>query len=272
MRTSRFAITVTTVLAVSALLSPFGTGSAEATASTVSPTGTNNWSCRATTAHPNPVVLVHGTYGDMTVWNTMGPALANAGYCVYALNYGNQGTESMATSAGELKSFVDKVLASTGATKVSIVGHSQGGTMPRYYLKNLGGAAKVNDMISISAANHGTTNTGVTAKMVGYPSCVACGQLLAGSSFLASLNATDETPGAVSYTNIATSYDKVVTPYTSGYLAGPSTTNIKLQDDCPADTASHSQMPSDPAVIRLVGSALATTGPTPAAYRPKCTW
>ncbi len=245
---------------------------AGAVASTVAPRGTNNWSCKANAAHPNPVVLVHGTYGDMTVWNTMGPALANAGYCVFVLNYGSQGTASMATSAGELKTFVDKVLASTGAAKVSIVGHSQGGTMPRYYLKNLGGAAKVNDLVSLSAANHGTTNTGVAAKMVGYPTCVACGQLLAGSTFLASLNASDETPGSVSYTNVVTSYDKVVTPYTSGYLSGPSTTNIRLQDDCPADTATHSQMPLDPAVIRIVGTALATSGPVPASYRPKCTW
>jgi len=272
MRASRSTVIVTVVLAVAALLSPFATSTAQAVASTVAPAGTNSWSCKATAAHPNPVVLVHGTYGDMTVWNTMGPALANAGFCVYALNYGSQATASMATSAGELKTFVDKVLASTGATKVAIVGHSQGGTMPRYYLKNLGGAAKVTDLVSISAANHGTTNTGVTAKMVGYPTCVACSQLLTGSSFLSSLNATDETPGAVSYTNIVTSFDKVVTPYTSGYLSGPSTTNIRLQDLCPADTASHTQMPGDPAVIRLVGNALLTNGPASATYRPKCTW
>ena len=245
---------------------------ADAVASTVPPQGVNNWSCKATPSRPNPVVLVHGTYGDMTVWNTMGPALVNAGFCVYALNYGNQATDSMSTSAATLKTFVDKVLASTGATKVSLVGHSQGGTMPRYYLKNLGGAAKVEDLVSISAANHGTTNTGVTAKVVGYPTCVACSQLLSGSSFLGSLNATDETPGSVSYTNIVTSYDKVVTPYTSGYLSGPSTSNIRLQDLCPADTSSHNQVLSDPAVIRLVGSALLTSGPTPTSYRPRCTW
>ena len=271
MRAPRLAVVLAALSAlVCSLLGP--AGPAGAVASTVAPTGTNNWSCRATAARPNPVVLVHGTYGDMTAWNTMGPALAGAGYCVYALNYGSQGTASMATSAGELKTFVDKVLASTGAAKVSIVGHSQGGTMPRYYLKNLGGAAKVNDLVSISAANHGTTNSGVTARMVGYPTCVACGQLLAGSSFLSSLNATDETPGAVSYTNVVTSYDRVVTPYTSGYLSGPSTTNVRLQDYCPADTASHTQMLTDPAVIRLVGSALVTSGPVPATYRPKCTW
>jgi triacylglycerol esterase/lipase EstA (alpha/beta hydrolase family) len=144
--------------------------------------------------------------------------------------------------------------------------------MPRYYLKNLGGAAKVNDLVSISAANHGTSNSAVTARMVGYPVCSACTQLVTGSSFLGSLNATDETPGDVSYTNVVTAYDKVVTPYTSGYLSGPNTTNIRLQDLCPSDTAGHNQGPADPAVIRIVGAALLTAGPTPATYRPKCTW
>ena len=271
MRPARLAGVATAALTV--LCSAFGpSGAAHAVASTTAPYGANNWSCKPGAARPNPVVLVHGTYGDMSMWGTLSAALVNTGFCVYALNYGSQGTASMATSAAELKTFVDKVLASTGATKVSIIGHSQGGTMPRYYLKNLGGAAKVNDMISISAANHGTTNTGVTARIVGYPTCVACSQLLAGSTFLTSLNATDETPGAVSYTNVVTSYDKVVTPYTSGYLSGPGTTNLRLQDLCPSDTSSHTQGPDDPAVIRIIGAALLTSGPAPATYRPKCTW
>src|SRR5690349_13310901 len=113
MRPTRSAVVLAAVLAFASLFSPLATGSAQAVASTVAPTGTNNWSCRVTAAHPNPVVLVHGTYGDMTVWNTMGPALANAGYCTFALNYGSQGTTSMVSSASELKTFVDKVLAST---------------------------------------------------------------------------------------------------------------------------------------------------------------
>jgi hypothetical protein len=34
------------------------------------------------------VVLVHGTFADMTVsWNLISPALKASGYCVFALDY-----------------------------------------------------------------------------------------------------------------------------------------------------------------------------------------
>ena len=41
--------------------------------------------------HPQPVVLVHGLPANRTVnWSTMSPFLANRGFCVFALTYGNR--------------------------------------------------------------------------------------------------------------------------------------------------------------------------------------
>jgi triacylglycerol esterase/lipase EstA (alpha/beta hydrolase family) len=121
----------------------------------VSPPGANDFSCRPTAAHPDPVVLVHGTLFDQTLtWNLLAPALERAGYCVFALDYGNRGTQPIEQSAAQLATFIGRVLSATGAGRVSIVGHSQGGMMPRYYLKFMGGTAHVDKLIGLAPSIH----------------------------------------------------------------------------------------------------------------------
>ena len=237
----------------------------------VPPPGANDFTCKPTAAHPAPVVLVHGTFeGAADNWATASPKFKAAGYCVFALEYGNRGTGDIAASAGQLQRFVDAVLAATGAQKVSMVGHSQGGMMPRYYLKFLGGASKVDDLVGLAPSNHGTDNPG--ALVAGATFCPACDQQRAGSPFLTNLNAGDETPGAVSYTQIETRYDEVVTPYTSGFLAadGNAVTNMTLQDKCPNDTSEHLRTPYDVAAIQITVNALGRSGPADPAFQPAC--
>src|SRR6476646_4095907 len=128
--------TATLVIALMAVLA----GSATAAAAIPPPPGAN-LPCRPTAAHPEPVILVHGTAENMfNNWQAMAPALKAAGYCVYAFDYGSYngsgavgvyGLGDIAQSAQELKAYVDSVLARTGASKVDLVGHSQGGMMPR---------------------------------------------------------------------------------------------------------------------------------------------
>ena len=235
-----------------------------------SPPGANDFTCKPTAAHPSPVVLVHGTFEDATEnWSLVAPQVKAAGYCVFALEYGNRGTGDIPTSAGQLKRFVDAVLAATGARKVSVVGHSQGGMMPRWYIKFLGGAAKVDDLVGLAPSNHGTTNPGAFA--TGATFCEACDQQRAGSPFLQQLNAGDETPGAVSYTVVETRYDEVVTPFTSAFLAaGPNTANILLQDACPADVIDHNFIPDDRVALRWTLQALGRPGPADPASPPPC--
>ena len=237
--------------------------------------GVNDWGCKPSTAHPRPIVLVHGTFGDRRhLLEPLSAALIAEGFCVFSLDYGNRGTTDIPTSAQTLKTFTDKVLAATGARKVSMVGHSQGGMMPRYYIKFLGGAGKVDDLVGLVPSNHGTNDTGpgnpLTQTVFGIV-CPACLQQTAGSPFLTQLNAGDETPGRVSYTQITTKYDEVVTPYLSAYLAeGKRTTNITLQDLCPYDLSEHVVIPTDPVAIQLVLNALGRKGPADPAFRPVC--
>lgn len=263
-----------------------GVPAAQADTVDVSPPGANDWSCKPSAAHPYPVVLVPGTFENMAKnWATMSPALKSQGYCVFALNYGAtngvDATGPVADSARQLAPFVDKVLASTGARKVDLVGHSQGGMMPRYYLGFLGGADKVNHLVGIAPSNHGTrglitpTPDAVPpATSVGGSNCQACADQQAGSPFLTELNSIGDTVPGPAYTVISTTHDEVVTPYPSQFLAGPArqVTNITIQDKCPADVIDHDQAPNDSVTQRLVSDALGQPAGRPGnpAYQPSC--
>ena len=232
--------------------------------STASPPGANDWSCKPSSAHPFPVILVNGTFADMSDnWQAVSPLLYDNGYCVFAFNYGSYngsgafgvyGTGYIEQSASQLSAFVDQVLAATGASKVDLVGHSQGGMMPRYYVNFGGGDGKVHTLVGLAPSNHGTTLDGLFTLASYFPGasnlvlsdCPACSEQEAGSPFITHLNASGETRPDVNYTVIQSHNDEVVTPYTSAFLAGGSNvTNILLQRQCALDQGEHLSMPYD---------------------------
>jgi pimeloyl-ACP methyl ester carboxylesterase len=237
-----------------------------------SPPGANDWACKPTSAHPYPVILVHGTFADMSdSWQALSPLLYNNGYCVFALNYGSYngsgaygvyGTGPIETSAAQLGNFVDQVLAATGASQVDLVGHSQGGMMPRYYMKFDGGASKVHALIGLASSNHGTTLNGLFTLASFFPganatlaNCPACAEQQAGSSFMVKLNSSPD-PASATYTVIESQNDEVVTPYTSAFL--PQADNITLQRQCGLDQGEHLSMPYDHIAV---GDALTALDP-----------
>jgi triacylglycerol lipase len=267
----RLAAASAVVAALAAVAAPAASADVTDLLPSVSPPGANDFSCRPSATHPSPVVLVHGTFeGAADNWSTLSPQLEAAGYCVFALEYGDRGTGEIAASAGQLARFVDAVLAATGAHRVSLVGHSQGGMMPRWYIKFLGGATKVDDLVGLAPSNHGTTNPG--AFVTGATFCEACDEQRAGSAFLEQLNAGDETPGAVSYTVVETRYDEIVTPFTSAFLSGgANTANVLLQDACPNEVIDHHLIPHSALAIRWTLQALGRRGPADPSDPPSCT-
>ncbi|ALM42565.1 esterase/lipase family protein [Streptomyces sp. FR-008] len=242
-------------LTAAAVLTPAATASAAPTAQATASSGWNDYSCKPSAAHPRPVVLVHGTFANsVDNWLVLAPYLVNRGYCVFSLDYGQlpgvpliRGLGPIDKSAEQLRDFVDKVLAATGAPEADLVGHSQGGMMPRHYLKFLGGADKVNALVGIAPDNHGTTLLGLTKLLPHFPGAEkflndktpALADQIAGSPFLTRLNEGGDTVPGVQYTVIATRYDQVVTPYRSQYLDGPNVRNVLVQDLCPVNISEH---------------------------------
>lgn len=245
-----------------------------------------NVPCTPSAAHPYPVVLTEGTFASM--YNSFGaiaPDLANNGYCVYAFNYGQTlpftgffAMGDIRSSAGQLSTEVNRVLTETGASKVDIVGWSQGGMMPRYYINELGGASKVNMLVGFAPSNYGTNLDGLTNLLAGLGvlgldtallsiTCDACVQQLQGSSFLTNLNQTPTVPG-VKYVVIETSKDEVVTPFTNAFLpAGPNVQNITLQNQCSQDASDHLSIGYDSNALQDMVNAL---GPDAPGFQPTC--
>ena len=251
------------------------------------PPGSDIWNCRPSATHPYPVILVHGTLANENFsWQALSPMLANAGYCVFAFNYGADsstfghfyGLADIVQSAKQLSTFTDKVLAATGAGQVDMVGHSQGGMMPRYYVQFLGGAAKVHMLVGLAPSNEGTTvdGLGTLATLfgdIGVPvlslsGCVSCTQQLVGSAFLQKLNAGGGISPSVRYAVIESRYDEVVTPYTNAFLpAAPNVQNTLLQNQCSTDFTEHLGIIYDPIALQDVMNAL---GPDFPAFHPSC--
>lgn len=247
---------------------------AETTQPQSSPPGANNWSCRPSASHRYPVVLLHGTVFDMTLsWQALSPLLANAGWCVFAFNYGGsspanpiQGTGVIEQSALQLSDFVQKVRSATGASQVDLVGHSQGGgVLPRYYLQVLSGAPFVHALVGLAPSNHGTDVDhfiSLLSLVPGGPNlafgvwCPACVEQFTGSSFLQGLNGQGDTADGVYYTVIESRFDEIVTPYQSAFLRGTQVTNITLQDQCSLDAVDHIAITYDHIALQDVVNAL----------------
>ncbi|MFD6417477.1 esterase/lipase family protein [Streptomyces sp. NPDC060194] len=244
------------LLAVMLLLVPSAPASAGTAQAAAAPSsGWNDYSCKPSAAHPRPVVLVHGTFANsVDNWLVLAPYLVKRGYCVFSLDYGQlpgvpffHGLGPVDRSAEQLDTFVDRVRGATGAARVDIVGHSQGGMMPNYYLKFLGGAQEVNALIGLAPSNHGTTLLGLTRLLPYFPGVdrfiddrtPALADQVAGSPFVTKLTAGGDTVPGVRYTVIATRYDQVVTPYRSQYLSGPNVRNVLVQDLCPLNISEH---------------------------------
>lgn len=200
----------------------------------------------AAAAAPDPVIIVNGTFGPAFFYEPLAARLRHDGYQAFIFELPNLGTGDIAATARDLNTFADRVRAQTGAAKVDLVAHSQGGLVARQYIKFLGGSSEVDSLVSLAAPHYGTVIANLAA-FFGLGNClgiVACNQMAAGSSFLNSLNAGDDTIGAVRYTNLYTVFDELVRPIANATLQDGAT-NVLIQSQCPLRVVDHIGLPLD---------------------------
>jgi triacylglycerol esterase/lipase EstA (alpha/beta hydrolase family) len=211
----------------------------------------------ASAATNDPVIVVAGTFSPSFANQLIAQRLRNQGFDVTVFQLPTLGTQSITTTAKSLGPIVDQVRARTGASRVDLVGHSQGGLVARDYVKNNGGAAKVDKIVTLGTPHYGTALANL-ATLVTFGTCVnlqGCKDMQQGSTYLNNLNAGSDVISPTKIVSIRTQQDEVVFPI-SNSVVKDGATNIRLQDKCPLRVVDHLTLITDGAVASGVISAL----------------
>jgi triacylglycerol lipase len=217
-------------------------------------------------ATPNPVILVAGLSGPSIAYEPLAARLRGDGYRVFIYQLPGLGFGDIPESARAFGTYLAQLKASLGASKVDVVGHSEGGLVARYYLKSLGGTTNVQRYISLGTPQYGTAIANII-RFLARGDCIgitACQQMAVGSTFLAGLNAGDDTPGAVRYTAIRTAQDELVRPVDNARL-DDGATNLLIQSRCPLRIVGHLGLILDGTTYTAIHQAL-----TDQPINPRC--
>lgn len=237
----------------------------------------NDFSCKSA-SHPDPVILLHGLgatyYEDI---NFLENYLQTKGFCTFSITYGAYdgfplvgGLKPIAESSAQIAAFINEVKEKTGASKVNLVGHSEGAFQTLYTAKFGGVASSIDTITAIAPPTHGTSfanlvklgtlllggrdNLDNIIKKVG---CGACDDLVTDGGAIKKLN--DGKPIAQpgnTVTIIASRYDELVTPTKTSFVGEDGVNNIYVQDYCPLDPVGHIGEAYDTNVWNLVLNSL----------------
>ncbi|MBB4687552.1 esterase/lipase family protein [Amycolatopsis jiangsuensis] len=189
--------------------------------------------------------------------NAMGDAQISAEYVVYAIRHVHE----------------------ISGRKIAVLGHSQGGTEPRFALRFWPDVRPmVADYVTFAGTNHGSPLINALC-----PPVAGCSpslwQQTVNSQYIQAMNSGQETFPGISYTNIYSIVDEFVQPNlddngtTSLHGGGGSITNVSIQSVCPTDLASeHIAVGTyDPVAYALAMDAVTHDGPASPARVPAST-
>lgn len=213
-----------------------------------------------------PILLVHGTTSNPEAdwsWNWV-RELDRRGWPHCEVSLPDSGNADVQTGAEHVVRAIRSMSARAGGRRIDVVGHSQGGMVPRWALKYWPDTrAKVDDLVGLASSNYGTQVFDVQC-LVGVCSAASWQQRTT-SGFLAALNDGPDTWPGVSYTQVGTVYDEIVVPYTSTSLRAPAgdarVTNTTVQAVCPSEVVEHFGMSASQGAWLVGLDALVHPGP-----------
>ncbi|MYR05880.1 alpha/beta fold hydrolase [Gordonia sp. SID5947] len=187
------------------------------------------------------VLIIPGQYVGAVPFAPMADDLTSRGYPTAVLDLPGF---DIKTDARKIGAAVGRIHREHPADRIALVGHSIGGISARYYLKEMGGHAKVATYVAVGSPQYGSPG--------------ACGQDAApevcpGTSFMTSLNKGDDTPGKTQYYGVRSAREWV-----DGHLDGGQcrVTPIPANESLPALGLEHTFEPLDPKIWDVTAAAI----------------
>ncbi|MFJ6676991.1 esterase/lipase family protein [Actinosynnema sp. NPDC091369] len=217
-------------------------------------------------ARTTPVLLLAGTAVNTDQyfsWNWK-PALTKAGipWCasdVPVPDAANQNLDDIQVRAEYVVHAIRTMRAMAGR-RISVIGHSQGGVVPRWALRFWPDVRPmVDDVIALAPTSHGTP---LGTRICSADCHPAIWQQRVPANFYRALDSHQQTFRGISYTVIRSDFDPMVPPEAADLTGPGDITNARIQDACPADTADHDGVGTVDAVAEALAlDALRHRGP-----------
>jgi pimeloyl-ACP methyl ester carboxylesterase len=191
-----------------------------------------------------PILMIHGFLGTRGSMYVLERRLVEDGFVVVSFNLGTLNVRDIRRSAFLIHRKIERILSQTPSQRIDIIGHSMGGLIGLYYVKKLGGHARVRKLIMMGTPIRGTWAALVGVVTLGLWS-TSSWQLLPRSRFLDELAKGSIPPGVEVHT-IAAARDWVV-PLATTRLSGANAMTVPL---------GHSSLVVSEEVYRRVAAAL----------------
>jgi triacylglycerol lipase len=184
---------------------------------------------------PRPVLLIYGFFATRRSFEVIERRLRRDGHCVFSINLGGTfdafNTLGIDDSAEKVAEKVERLYARHPSMgPLSIIGHSKGGLIGRYYIKRLGGERRVSTLITLATPHNGTPTAYLGLAALGLVAR-SLWQMTPMSPFIRRLK-QGTFPRSVHFVSVYSKSDRL-TPFPTALLEtqdGPNLKNVEIDD------------------------------------------